>query len=142
MDIPDVRTYDSQEANLVVDGVVLTGRAEGTWLTAERSEDDFTEYVGAHGEVALAETNNFTGEITVTLEVTSPSNAYLYELSRRRGSRAIVPAVIVDANEHGGIRVSASQARVRRPANYETASEITQREWKIFCAALEFADNE
>jgi len=136
-----VRTYDSKECNLVVAGMVITGQAEGSWLTAERSEDDFTEHVGAHGEVALAESNNRTGEITVTLDVTSPSNRHLYELSRRRGDNAIVDTVIVDANQHGGIMVSASQSRVRRPANFESGPEITQREWTIFCADMEFSDN-
>lgn len=140
-DIPDVRTYDSKECNLVIDGVVITGHAEGEWISAERTEDDFTEHVGAHGEVALAESNNFTGEITFTLEVTSPSNEMLYNLSKRRGTRAIVPAAIVDANEYGGIRVSAPQARVRRPANWSSGPEITQREWTLFCAVLDFDPN-
>ena len=139
MDSPDVRTYDSKEVNLIIEGVAITGEAEGTWITAQRTEDDFTEHVGARGEVAIAETNNFTGEISVTLDVTSPSNAYLYGLAMRRGKRAIVSSAIVDANEDGGIRVSASQSRVRRPANYESSNEITQREWVIFCANLEFA---
>ena len=139
-DVPEVRTYDSKEVTPVVDGMAITGAAEGSWITAERSEDNFTEHVGAQGEVALAETNNFTGEITITLDATSPSNDYLYALSRRRGQNAIVPVVIVDANDFGGIRISASQARVRRPANYEAGAEITQREWVFFCADIEFAD--
>jgi len=127
-DIPAVRTYDSKECNLVINGIVITGVAEGTWIQAERSEDDFTEHVGAHGEVALAESNNFTGEITFTLEATSPSNKMLYDLSMLRGIRSIVPAIVVDANEHGGIRISSEQSRVRRPANWESGPEITQRE--------------
>jgi hypothetical protein len=135
-----VRTYDSKECNLVIGGVVVTGHAEGTWITAERAEDDFSTHVGAHGEVAIAETNNDTGEIKFTLEVTSPSNKYLYELSKRRGSNAIISATIVDANESGGIRISAEQSRVRRPANYTSGPEITQREWTLFCASLEFSE--
>jgi len=136
-----VRTYDSKDCNLVVGGVVITGMAEGTWISAERSEDDFTEHVGAHGEVTLAESNNFTGEITFTLEATSPSNNYLYDLAKRRGDRAIVSAAIVDTNEHGGIRISSEQSRVRRPANWESGPEVTQREWTLFSARLEFDPN-
>jgi len=135
-----VRTYDSKECNLVIGGVVITGHAEGTWINAERAEDDFSEHVGAHGEVAIAESNNFTGEIKFTLEVTSPSNKYLYDLAKRRSDSAIISAVIVDANEHGGIRISSEQSRVRRPANYESGPEITKREWTLFCAYLEFAE--
>ena len=134
-----VRTYDSMEVNLVVGGVVITGHASGTWITAERAEDDFTEHVGAKGEVAISETNNRTGEITVTLENTSPSVTYLYELSKRRGRNALVPVAVIDANEEGRIRISAPEARVRRPANYETSNEITEREFTIFCADLDFS---
>ena len=133
-----VRSYDSKEVNLVVGGVVITGVASGSWISVERSEDDFTEYVGAKGEVALAETNNRTGDVTVTLDNTSPSCTYLYQLSKRRGRNALVDVVVVDANEEGRVRMSASQARVRRPANYESGNEIKEREFSIFCADLEF----
>lgn len=133
-----VRSYDSVEVNLIVGGAVITGVAEGTWITAERAEDDFTEYVGAKGEVALAESNNRSGEITVTLENTSPSCAFLYNLAKKKGKNAIFPVTIVDANEEGKVRISGAEARVRRPANYEAGKEITEREFVIFVADLDF----
>lgn len=142
MEETPVRSYDSKLVNLVVDGVAITGFAEGSFIQAERAEDDFTEHVGAQGEVTIAETNNFTGEITFTLDVTSPSNAYLRALASRRGNAAIVPAIIVDANEEGGQRVSAAQCRIRRKANYESSNEITTREWVVFCANLNYYEND
>jgi len=140
MEQTDVRTYDSKEVNIVVNGVVITGVAEGTFVTAERAEDDFSEHVGAQGEVALAETNNITGEITITLDRTSPSNDYLYSLAKKRGKAAIIPVIVVDSNEEGGKKINSTQSRVRRPANYDSSNEITQREWVIFSAFLEFLD--
>lgn len=134
-----VRSYDPDEVNLVVGGVVVTGVASGTWITAERAEDDFTEYIGAKGEVALAESNNRSGEIKVTLDNTSPSVNMLYEWSRKKGKNALFPVSIVDANEEGKIRMGGPQARVRRPANYESGKEITEREFTIFVADLDFA---
>lgn len=132
------RPYNPADVNLVVGGVVITGVAADTWITAERAEDDFTEYVGAKGEVALAETNNRSGTIKVTVENTSPSSTYLYQLAKKRGSNAIVPVSIVDANQHGKIRVSGAEARVRRPANYEAGKAITEREFEIFVSHLDF----
>ena len=134
-----VRSYDPAEVNLVVGGVVITGIASGTWITVERAEDDFTEYVGAKGEVAIAETNNRSGDITVTVENTSPSAKLLYEWSRKRGKNALFPVSIVDANEEGKIRMGGPEARVRRPANYESGKEIMEREFVIFVADLDFA---
>lgn len=133
-----MRTYDPKDVNVIVNGVALTGFAEGSFVTAERNEDSFTEYVGAQGEVAIAENNDKTGQITVTLEATSPSAAYLYELANRKGEAAIFPISIVDLNDNGRITVSGNEARVRKPANYEAGREITEREFVIFVSELEF----
>lgn len=134
-----IRTYDPAEVNLVIGGVVITGVAEGTWITVERSEDSFTPYTGAKGEVALAESNDRTGIVKVTVENTSPSAAYLYQLSKRRGRNAIVDVAVIDANEEGNIRWSAPEGRVKRPANYEAGKEITEREFELFVADLDYA---
>lgn len=131
-----MRTYDPKNINVIVGGVVLTGVAENTFVTAERMEDSFTEYVGAKGEVAMSETSNDTGEITVTLANTSPSVRYLNGLANRKGQAAIVPVQIVDLNDN--TIISATEARVRRPANYEGSKEISEREFVIFCSELNF----
>lgn len=133
-----MRTYDPNDVNVIVGGRAITGFAEGTFVTAERLEDNFTEYVGGQGEVALAESNNKTGEITITLENTSPSVDYLNGLANRKGNAAIVPVSIVDLNDNGRITVSGAESRVRKPANYEAGKEISEREFIIFVAELEF----
>jgi len=124
--------------NLVVGGVIITGVADGSWINIERAEDNFTEYIGTKGEVALAESNNRSGHVNVTLEQTSPSATYLYNLSKRRGRNALVDVSVVDANEEGGIMWGAPEGRVRRPANYEGSKEITNREFSIFVADLDY----
>ena len=133
-----VRAYDSKEVSLVVGGVVITGVASGSFITVERAEDDFTEYVGAQGEVAMSETNNKTGEIKVTLDSTSPSNVFLYRQSKKRGKSALVDVTLVDPNEDKNIRWTSPEARIRRPANYETSNEIVENEWVFFCSELDF----
>ncbi|MCL2188428.1 MAG: DUF3277 family protein [Defluviitaleaceae bacterium] len=138
MEHAPIRTYDPGAVNLVVGGQVITGVADGTWITVERAEDSFTEYIGSKGEVAMAESNNRSGTVTVTLENTSPSVAYLYRLAKRRGRNAIIDVSVVDANEEGGMRWAASEGRVRRPPNYEAGKEITEREFQIFVADLDF----
>lgn len=133
-----MRTYDPNDVNVIIGGRAITGFAEGTFVAAERLEDNFTEYVGAKGEVALAESNNKTGEITITLESTSPSIGYLNDLANRKGASAVVPVSIVDLNDSGRITVSGAEARVRKPANYEGGKEISEREFVIFVSELEF----
>ena len=134
------RSYDVAEVNLVVGGVIITGAAEGTFITAERNEDTFQEYIGSQGEVAFAETNNNSGTISVTLENTSPSISYLDGLANRKGQNAIVDVSIIDGNTDGGKRISGAQARVRRPANYEASAGITTRDYEIFVTHIIFKD--
>lgn len=131
-----MRTYDPKDVNVIVGGVVLTGVAEDSFVTAERMEDMFTEYVGAKGEVSISETSNNTGEVTVTLENTSPSVRYLNGLANKKGPAAIVPVQVVDMNDN--TVVSSTEARVRRPANYEAGRNITEREFVLFCSELNF----
>lgn len=131
-----MRTFDPKDINVIVGRVVLTGFAEDTFVTAERMEDTFTEYVGAKGEVSMSETSNNTGEITVVLENTSPSVRYLNGLANKKGPAAIVPVQIVDLNDNSII--SATEARVRKPATYEGGKEINEREFVIFASELNF----
>lgn len=133
-----MRAYDPKDVNVIVGGVALTGFAEDSFVSAERMEDSFTEYVGAKGEVAMAESNNKTGEITVTLEGTSPSVAYLNDLATRKGKNAVVSVSVVDLNDDSKVVISGAEARVRKPAAYEAGKEISEREFVIFVSEMEF----
>ena len=126
-------TYDVMDVNLVVDGVVITGYAEGTVINATKSEDNFSTHVGVKGEVAIAETNNPTGEIEITLKNTSPSVEYLISLASRKGENALVAAQIVDLNTNG-INVGGTECRVKKPSDIAISNEETQRTFSIFIA--------
>lgn len=131
-----MRTFDPKDINVLVGRRALTGFAENTFVTAERAEDMFTEHIGAKGEVSMSETSNNSGEITVTLANTSPDVRYLNNLANKKGPAAIVAVQIVDLNDN--TVVSGTEARVRRPANYEGGKEITEREFVIFVSELNF----
>lgn len=132
-----MRTFDPKDVNVIVGRRALTGFAENTFVTAERMEDTFTEYIGAKGEVSMSETSNNAGEITVTLASTSPDVRYLNNLANRKGQVAIVPVQIVDLNNDTTI-ISGIEARVRRPASYEGGKEVSEREFVIFVSELNF----
>jgi len=136
-----VRTYDTQYVNLIIDGVAVTGFAEGSMLKAERNEDSFNAHVGAQGEVSFSETNNFTGTITFSVTATSPSNEMLRAWAKKKGKNAIFAASIVDANEEGGMLVSSSQSRIQKIPQYEANTEEAVYEWSIYCAYLNFDEN-
>lgn len=129
--------YDPENVNVFIDNVALVGYAEDSFIQAEHMEDLFTEYIGAKGEVAYAENASKAGEITITLNSTSPSVPFLNELAQRKGDNAIVPVSIVDLNSNKET-VSGDRARVRKPATYEAGKEVSEREFVIFVENLEF----
>lgn len=128
--------YNPKDVNLILGGVVLTGYAEDSFITAERMEDSFTEYIGAKGEVSTSENANKTGEVTVTLASTSPSVSYLNELALKQGEQAVVSMQIVDLN-NDTTKISGNEARVRKPASMEYGKEVGEREFVIFVADMD-----
>lgn len=126
-----VELYDPKLVNLIVGGIIITGFAEDSFIAVEKMEDTFTEYVGAKGEVSMAENANETGEITITLARTSPSIPYLNKLGLAKGGNALVSVQVVDLNTNA-TNVSGNDARVRKPANLEHGKEINEREFTIF----------
>ena len=126
-----MQTYDIDKVNLIVDGQIITGLAEGSVISVEKLADNFTEHVGVKGEVTTSETNNNTAEITVILKNTSPSVSFLNGLANRKGQNAIIDASIVDLNDNG-VSGGGAECRVRKPADMDFSNEETEREFVIF----------
>ena len=125
-----MRKYNPKDVIIVVGGRAITGLAEGSFVAAEKTEDGFTEYVGAKGEVSIAENANETGTITITLANTSPSISYLNGLANRK---TIMATNVIDMNDNG-VRAGGTETIVRKPANAEWGTEVGNREFEIFVA--------
>ena len=125
-------TFDPKLLIITFGGIPLTGFAEGTVLTIERSEDMFKEYVGASGEVSRAKSNNRTGTAKLSLAQTSPANDYLSTMA------------LLDESVNAGVRpffakdglgtsiFMAPQAYVKKVAPAAYGKDIQAREWTIF----------
>ena len=125
-----MNTYNPKDIIIVVGGRAITGVADESFVAAEKTEDGFTEYIGAKGEVSIAENANETGTIRITLAHTSPSISYLNSLANRK---AVVPANIIDMNTNG-VRAGGTRCIVRKPATAEWGKEVGNREFEIFVA--------
>lgn len=123
-----MRTYNPKDVIVVVGGRAITGLADESFVAAEKLEDGFTEYVGAKGEVSIAENANETGVIRITVASTSPSISYLNGLANRR---TITATNVIDMNTNG-VRAGGTQSIVRKPATAEWGKEIGNREYEIF----------
>ena len=122
-----VTKYNAKDVTSTVDGLFITGYAEGTFVSSEKNEDNVSYSVGSQGDVATSETNDPTGLITFTLQQTSPSVKLLNDLAR---SGKVVPVWVI----HNGTpkeKTGGSQCRVARPAAKEYSNEVETREFEI-----------
>lgn len=122
-----VTSYDAKDVSVIVNGTYLTGFAEGTFVSYEKTEDRWNISTGSMGDVARAKVNNPLGTITVTLQQTSPQVSMLNKLAK---SGKIVEARVI----HKGVnteKVGGTQCFVLKESNGEYSDEVSSREFTI-----------
>lgn len=122
-----IGSYDAKNVTITVDGTYITGFAESTFVEAEKEENTFQTSVGAQGDVGISEVNNPIGTITLTLQQTSPSLAYLNRLA---ASKKMVSVWVISQNQIKE-KFGGSQARVVKPAPSAFSNEIESRAFEI-----------
>lgn len=119
-----VRTVDSRDTSIVMDGQFITGFAEGSYVEWEKDEDNFSAKVDAFGDVGVAITNNTLGTITITLSQTSPSLALVKRLAN---SRKRFPIWVTTPDE----KVGGTEAMIKQTPSGGLSDEIEDREIEI-----------
>ena len=122
--------YDPKDVKVVVDGTVLTGFAEGTFVQCQKNTETYSMNVGALGEVDFAKSADETGQITVTLKHTSPSNRFLTRLAKGRNS---FPVQVIDRNTNG-VNAGGTECRIQKLPDQERSNDITSLEWVFLVA--------
>jgi len=126
-----LRTYDPKSVSIIVGGNIMTGLADGTFLTVERDEDAFALNIGSDGEGVRSKSNNFSGTFTLTIQQGSPSNDVLSAFAQADElSGSGVVSVLVKDNNGNSLHV-AETAWVQKAADAEYARESGDREWVI-----------
>lgn len=126
-----VRTYDPAQVIITIGGSIMSGFADGTFITIERETDTFTKVSGADGVISRAKSNDKSALLTITLAQTSPSNDALSILHNvdELTAKGVVPVLVKDIL--GRSTYVSGNGWIRRPAGYEGGKEITDREWQI-----------
>jgi len=124
-----VRTYDPSQVIITVAGTPMSGFADGTFISAMRSEDAFTKSSGADGVTSRAKSSDRSGEITLTLAQTSPSNDVLsgIALADELTNTGVVPIIIKDAS--GRTNLFSGNGWIRKTPESVFSKEIENREW-------------
>lgn len=131
------RNYDPGRIILVWNGIQIQGYGPDTFVKAARNEDNFTEQVGANGDVVHIRNRNRTGKVTFTLQDASPTNDQLSALAQadERTGLAFGPLLIKDLN--GTTLVMCANSRIQKYADMEYAADAGTNDWIVMCAELE-----
>jgi hypothetical protein len=132
-----VRTYDPKQCLAIIGGIPMSGFADGTFISIERTSDTFSKVSGADGIVSRAKTNDRSGVLTLTLCQTSPSNDVLsgIALTDELTNAGIVPVLVKDLS--GRSVYVAAFGWVKKPPTGEFGKEIGDREWTLDLADLD-----
>ena len=130
------KTYSPKKVSISVAGVIITGYAEGTFVSVERSSDTFTKAVGSDGEVGRVHSADRSGLITLTLQQTSESNDVLSALQQvdELTLTGKFPVMVKDNN--GTSLYTSGDAWIEKIADAEYSNDMSTREWRIACADL------
>lgn len=64
--------YDASKITTLIDNKTVTGYKKGSFVTANKDEENVTAESNAHGEVIFSRNNSGLGTVTITLNQTSP----------------------------------------------------------------------
>lgn len=128
----DLKQYDPSQVTIIF-GSIISGYADGSFLSVERNEDSYTLQMGTDGEGTRSKSNNRSGRATFTLMQSSDSNdalsaLHLLDESTPNGD-GVLPLLIKDLE--GRTIYEAEKAWIVKSPTSEFDREATSREWII-----------
>ena len=132
-----VANYEPSRVIISVGGVNIDGFADGTFISAERTNDTFTKVTGADNRTTRIKQNDFSGTFTFTLLQSSLSNDVLtgFMVLDESTNDGVVPIIVKDLE--GTTLLAAAQAWVRKPPVIEYSKDDSNREWMLDCGDMD-----
>ncbi len=130
-----ITNYDPKKVTVNVGGRIITGFADSSVVSISSSEDRVTPSVGAQGDVVYSENANESGNIVMSLQITSASLPYLKKLAIDRQETDIL---ISDANKDTAETVSGSRCRVTKIPDGKKEKAAGSVDVTIFVPRLEY----
>jgi hypothetical protein len=135
-----MHTYSADEVIVTFGPVILSGFADGTFISVEQNEDAFTLMVGADGDSCRAKSNNRSGRMTATLLQSSAVNDLLsaiYNVDINSPSGDGINPLLVKDNT-GRTLHAAEKAWITKIPNTTFARETESREWVFETDNMQF----
>lgn len=128
MGMNDGSFYDPKEVRVIVNGLDITGFADGESISVEPvTKELFKHSAGLVGDVAFAKVHDDRHTVTLTLKASSPSNAVLDALAKTPTSFATAIRNTSVGKYLGG----GSGCRIIERPTDKFGAEERKIEWKI-----------
>ena len=126
-----LKTYDPSQVVITVGGAIISGYADGAFITLSRNSDMFSRVAGADGENARVKSSDKSGKVTLTLMQTSDSNDILtgFAAADELANSGVVPFAMKDIS--GRTVALAPRAWVTKLPDSEFGKEAGTREWVL-----------
>lgn len=124
-----VKTFDPKMVVITFGSIPISGYAEGTFVSVNRSGDAFAKRKGAGGDVERINKNQGDFEVTVTLLQTTPTNKELSAVlaADQVTNAGVLPLTIKDLL--GETLFFAPQAWIRKDPEWEDGDDLNSRAW-------------
>lgn len=129
-----IKQYDPKKVAVILGPHIVTGFADGTFVSMVRTGDQWNHKSGADGEEMRSKTNDRRGELTLTLMASSSSNSYLQGLltADELTSEGGAPLLIKDISSDAGL-VSSEYVWVKKDPDFVRAREDQSVTWVLSC---------
>lgn len=132
----DFKNYDPGRVVVSFRGIQLLGYMDGTFISADRSEDGFEMAVGAGGDVTRVRNRNRSGTVTVTLKAESPTNDSLSAIAAEDELFGTGYGALQVLDLNGTTILDAPIAWIQKVATVEYADTASGREWIFACSEI------
>lgn len=126
-----VRTYDPAQVVFTLNGVPMSGFADGTFIKINRSGDAFEKKRGADGGVDRINKNAHDFEVEFSLKRTSPFNAILSAALAADMATNKGVGILGITDLSGASLFAAPQAWIKKDPDQEYADTLGNYTWKF-----------
>lgn len=134
-----LRVYDPKDVTITFGNAgVLSGYADGTFVSIDFNEEFYTLQIGSDGEGTRSKTNNLSARVTVSLMQDSPSNDALSTILLTDLASNLVLHSMQIKDLNGTSLFNAEKMYIVKPPTSEFAREATGREWVFETDSMTF----
>jgi hypothetical protein len=128
-----MKLFDWRTNHVFVNNVELTNYGEGSdVLAVKRAADIGTHKIGVDGRMNLSLSSDKSGEVTVKLMATSPSNAELSKLAASQDNiETFIPVTFRWFDSYRNDEAAGSIGYIKRPVDIVRGKEIVEQEWTL-----------